>query len=392
MKILDIINIPAGFILKICYNLFGNHNYLIALLLFSIIIEILLSPFGIKQQKNMIKQAKLRPKEMAIRKKYAGRNDQVTQRKVQEEIMNLYQQENFNPASGCLPLLIQFPILIALYNVVISPLRYICSLSASTITAIGERIITLPEYAGKTVAQIQQIEMIGVIREKGLEFFSDIEGFSIESLADLPKFTVFGNAFDISKVPTLTFKPFDLLMLIPILTFVFSLISTKLIRKFSYQPTANDDAANNMSTKIMEYSMPVLSAWIAFRVPATIGIYWIFKQLLGVVKQIILAKALPIPTFTEEDYKAAEKEMNVKSPKKKNSSNSSSDGKPKPRSLHHIDDEDFEDTKKAPEKVKTEPIYPAWEENESEKSSEPEKKTPFEKAPLKEDKKDNKDN
>ena len=68
-------------------------SYMIALLIFAITIEILLLPLGIKQQKTSIKQAKLRPKEMAIQKKYAGRNDKVTMQKMQQEIMELRQKE-----------------------------------------------------------------------------------------------------------------------------------------------------------------------------------------------------------------------------------------------------------------------------------------------------------
>ena len=75
-------------------------SYVVALFIFAILIEILMLPFGIKQQKNSIKQAMLRPKEMSIRKKYAGRNDQPTQQKVSQEIQELYQKEGFNPMSG----------------------------------------------------------------------------------------------------------------------------------------------------------------------------------------------------------------------------------------------------------------------------------------------------
>ena len=82
-----------------------THSYILALLIFAIIVEILLLPFGIRQQKNSIKQAKLRPKEMAIRKKYAGRNDQPTQQKITQEIQELYTNEGYNPMGGCLPLL-----------------------------------------------------------------------------------------------------------------------------------------------------------------------------------------------------------------------------------------------------------------------------------------------
>ena len=119
----DWLNQGLGYIIKFCYSL--TNNYALALLLFAFLIKLLLFPLGIKQQKNMVKQAKLRPREMAIRKKYAGRNDQATQQKMQQEVMNLYQEENFNPMGGCLPMLIQMPIIMGLFALLRNPMRYI---------------------------------------------------------------------------------------------------------------------------------------------------------------------------------------------------------------------------------------------------------------------------
>ena len=116
---------PAfGWLFKLFYNL-TQHQYLLTLLLFAIVVKLVLFPFGVKQQKNSLKQARVRPKEMAIRRKYAGRNDRATQQKMSEEIMRLYQEENVNPMGGCLPLLIQMPVLFALYDVIRNPLTYI---------------------------------------------------------------------------------------------------------------------------------------------------------------------------------------------------------------------------------------------------------------------------
>ena len=89
-----------GYVVEFCYNI-GGQNYLVGLILFAIIVKLAMLPLSIKQQKNSIKQASLRPKEMAIRNKYKGRNDQPTQQKMQNEIYELYQRENFNPAGGC---------------------------------------------------------------------------------------------------------------------------------------------------------------------------------------------------------------------------------------------------------------------------------------------------
>jgi YidC/Oxa1 family membrane protein insertase len=135
--IVDIINIPLGYVIRFLNNLVGN-QYLLALFLFALVFEIILLPFAIKQQKNSIKQASLRPKEMAIRKKYAGRDDNVTKQKVTQEIQELYQKEGYNPMGGCLPLLIQFPILIALYEIVTKPLTYICNFSADTVNQLAK--------------------------------------------------------------------------------------------------------------------------------------------------------------------------------------------------------------------------------------------------------------
>ena len=105
-------------------------------MLFAVLVKLILLPFGIKQQKTSIKQARLRPKEMAIRKRYAGRTDRVTQQKMQNEIMDLYQREGYNPMGGCLPLLIQMPILLILYQVIINPLKYICGWSVDQLSNI----------------------------------------------------------------------------------------------------------------------------------------------------------------------------------------------------------------------------------------------------------------
>ena len=113
-------------------------SYMLALLLFAVIIEIILLPLGIKQQKTSIKQAKLRPKEMAIQKKYAGRNDRVTVQKMQQELMEMRQQEGVGQFGGCLTLLLQIPILLALYQIVINPLYYVIHVSKESISVISK--------------------------------------------------------------------------------------------------------------------------------------------------------------------------------------------------------------------------------------------------------------
>lgn len=340
---MDFINVPIGWLLKFFNNILGN-SYILAILLFSIVVEILTTLiFGIRQQKNSIKQARLRPKEMAIRKKYAGRDDKPTQQKMTMEIQELYQKEGYNPMGGCLPLLIQFPILIALYNVVINPLKYICGLSNDAISQITA--ILGSNTSRGTMA------MLGQIEAKGYEAFAHVEGFTREIFDNMPNLKAFGGALDLSIMPSdcmniesLKNPALWLVIAVPVLTFLSYFFSMKLTRKLSYQPMDNAQQAQmGCSNKMMDIVMPLFSVFISFGVPAALGVYWIFKSILGVISRLILHFAMPLPKFTEEDYKAAEKEINARFDKNTRVEKSGR----VVRSLHHIDDEDFEDTREA---------------------------------------------
>lgn len=359
---MDFITIPIGYILKFFSNICGN-SYILAILLFAILTELIMAlVFGIRQQKNSIKQARLRPKEAAIRKKYAGRDDKPTQQKMTQEIQELYQKEGYNPMGGCLPLLIQFPILIALYNIVIDPLKYICGLSQDAVAQVAN-IIGMDASRG-TMA------MLGPIEKMGYEAFQNVEGFTPEVFENMPNLTVFG-ILDLSVMPSecMNLEAIKtvsgwLVLLVPVLTFLSYFFSMKLTRKFSYQPvTDTQQSQMGCSNKMMDITMPLFSVFISFGVPAALGIYWIFKSLLGIVKQIILYYAIPLPKFTEEDYKAAEKEVFARVDK---SDRVEKSGKVV-RSLHHIDDEDFEDTREAALKHKE--ALAAQEKEEKEKNA-----------------------
>ncbi len=362
-------------------------NYVLALFIFAIIVELLMLPFGIRQQQNSIKQAKLRPKEMAIRKKYAGRNDQPTQQKMAQEIQEMYQKEGYNPMGGCLPLLIQFPIIIILYNVVVNPLRYIMGMSKDGVSALVEFAGAAVDKGGlgMTVNKQNTIGLIHYIQEKGLSAVEGIKSFfagsetvngeevftEIEAVfaGHIPNFNLFG--LNLGETPSL--DKFGWLWIVPLLTFLVYFASMKLTRKLTYQPTTANDPQVGCSNKIMDISMPLMSVWISFVVPAAIGVYWIFKSILSTLKQFIMSRALPVPTFTEEDYKAAEKEMKNKA--KGQPTRDYTPSGTKPRSLHYIDADDDE----TPAPVEKKPA--------KKKAEAPKETNPLgEQAPLKDDK------
>ena len=313
-------------------------NYMLALLLFALLVKIILLPLSIMQQKNQIKGAKLRPKMMMIEKKYAGRNDQVTLKKKQAEMMELQQKEGYSAFSGCLPLLIQFPIIIILYRVIQKPLTYISHLGSDLLQKIADAI----GYAGKFSSS--EIELISEIN-KNMETASATYAAETEGgiLADvLPKMSFFG--------ADLTMKPYfwSILLLIPVLNFAFGVLTMKLSKKLNgnlAQMTAQTQD-QKVSGGIMEWMMPVVSLWFAFILPSALGVYWIYQSVLGILQMLILAKVMPMPKYSKEELEQIMKELKKQQVERPAYTGSSYSGD-RPRSLHHIDDDDeFPEDKK----------------------------------------------
>ena len=303
-------------------------NYLFAVILFALAIKLLLLPFVIKQQKNMISQAKLAPKEMAIRKKYAGRDDMATKQKIQQEIQELYRRENYKPATGCLMLLIQLPIMLLLYNVIMRPLEYICGFSSELVTSITAFLGDAVKDGSRSINLVGPLRSAiensgGVVRVMSEGTVHDIVA------SDLPNFDLLG--IDLSKIPGYQWTWY---LLIPVLVFASTWLTTWLTRKFSYQsPVQNVN--QNPTMKFMNILMPLLSAFISISLPALIAVYWVANSIFSLVQQMILTKLMPFPKYTEEDYKNAEREMkaNIRDAKRIEKQASK-------RSLHYAEDEE----------------------------------------------------
>ena len=324
-----------GYVMKGCYWL--TNNYILSLLLFALAMQILMLPLGIKQQKNMIKQASLRPREMAIKKKYAGRNDQATMKKCQNEIMELYQKEGYSQFAGCLPMLIQLIIVFPLYQVVIRPLEFISGLTSNMCGHMADYLL-MSENAG--LGQFKaytgyEIDLIRKIKETGVENLSGTFQGYLEGKT-LPEVSLFGVDLGLTPMQALRGASWWLI-LVPILNLGFMYLSQFLSKKFTYQNTQAEQT-NNASMKIMMYTLPLVTFFVTFNFASAIGIYWIFRTILSMTQQFILAKTMPYPTFTEEDYRQAEKEY-----RKGKSASSYSVTYPENeiRSLHHIDDDEL---------------------------------------------------
>lgn len=366
-----------GSIIRFFMSLTGD--FTIALLLFTLIMQVVLLPLGIKQQRNSVRQASLQPKIMAIRKKYAGRNDQATMQKMQQETLELYQKENFNPASGCLPLLIQLPIIMLLYTVVREPLSYILGYTADQIA----EITTIVEKTG-LYSVVDEMSIAHAMIAIGSTAFADL------GLEIFPsEFKLFG--MDLTQEPLARTAEGALvdpwLIVIPVVTFIAMYGSQIIIRRFTYQSPEVKAQQNSCSMRIMTATMPLMSVYFAATWPATLGLYWIFRNIFTTIQQIVLAKAIPVPKFTEEDFKAAERELAGKS-KKKGEKKEHDPDRPKVRSLHYIDAEDDEPYAVLPEKNEVSNTPEVSETEDIKTDTDPAEvkaDTPVEPAPLKDD-------
>lgn len=151
-----------GGLLKVCNSISGNY-YIIALFIFTLIVKIVLFPLSIKQQKSSVKMGKLRPKEMIIREKYKGRKDRATQQKMNMEVQELYRKEGYSPYSGCLPLLIQLPIIIILFGVIRMPLTY----TTSTNIDVNSQYKTAVQILDGAVSAVRESGLIDIIDNNG---------------------------------------------------------------------------------------------------------------------------------------------------------------------------------------------------------------------------------
>ncbi len=252
---------PLGFIMLGCYMITGN-NYALAITVFTFATKLALLPLSIKQQKEQAKMAIFQPKLKRIQEKYGNNKERYN-----EEIQKLYTEEGYNPMSGCLPSLIQFPILFGVIDVVYKPIYHIFRVS----NAVIEEMMSVASAAGHAFeahSYYNQIKLLKIIQDE-TELFHSFDQEIITKIAEFDM-TLFG--LDLGIVPQfkLTYEGgFNWYLLIPILCGLFQLGMTFYMQKANPSQQQGGGAMN-----IMLYTMPLMSVYIGFVVPAAAGFYW----------------------------------------------------------------------------------------------------------------------
>ena len=132
MGLFDFITVPLGQFLYFVYNTVAFKNYGVSVIIFTIIIKLVLLPLTVKQYRSTSKMQEIQPLIQDIQRRY--KNDKE---KMNQELMKVYQEHKYNPASGCLPMLIQLPVIFSLYWVINQPLKFLLRKSAEQIAALG---------------------------------------------------------------------------------------------------------------------------------------------------------------------------------------------------------------------------------------------------------------
>lgn len=280
--------LAMGWIIRTIYSLVQNYG--VAIILFTLLIKLILMPLNIKSQRAMKKQQKIQPLVAELQKKYA--NDK---NKMQQEMAKLYKENNVSMLGGCLPLLLQMPILIALYQAISRPLTYMFNVEYSK--AIGKTIGQIKEAA---IAAGQQLGALADTSAKDLFNQSQIQITNWANHANHEwglNFNFLG--LDLSQTPSTAIQYFGdiaghigviLLLIIPILAIASSVAQSKISMKLSGQDK-NNSAANEQAqsmSKVMTWMMPVITGYFTFILPAGVGLYWIISGLITIIQQITL--------------------------------------------------------------------------------------------------------
>lgn len=295
--------VPFAWLVRLFYNL--TNSYGVALILFTLVIKLIMLPFQMKSKKSMMRMSRVSGQMQDLQKRYAK-----NQAKLQEEMQKLYEEEGVNPMSGCLWSFLPLPILMALYSIIRQPITHFMMLSKDVLQTVVQsvadagvdltNIVMMDKATGAPalkdglyqMAAYGQINLVKAVQEMGL---STPEGWFDVNYNFL--------GLDLTATPWEYVKSFTFtwavigVILIPILAGLSQFVFSKLTMKT--QPQA--DAAGGASMKSMMYMMLLFSVYIAFIMPAALGVYWIAQSVFSLIQEAILNKTFSAKLSEEEE-------------------------------------------------------------------------------------------
>lgn len=308
------------------YKLFGIENIGLSIILLTIVIYLCLLPLTIKQQKFSKLSQKMQPEIQAIQAKYKNKKDQASMMAMNEETRLVYEKYGVSPSGSCVQLLIQMPILFALYRVFYNVPAYVTSVKdnfsglvngiigtdgfVDTMTQLvtDNKITTASSIMASNVADklgaasgdTLSNYIVDILYKlpsdawtKLTDYFPSLGTQIADTLTHVEKFNYFIK-LNISDTPWYIIKNgvashsfgfVILALLIPVLSYVTQVVNIKMMPQ---QNTGNDQMAQQMKT--MNTMMPLISLFMCFTVPVGLGIYWIIGAVVRAVQQVLINK------------------------------------------------------------------------------------------------------
>ena len=326
-KLSNLITVPFGWLLGFLYDV--TSNYGVAMILFALIVQLVLTPINAKSKKSMMKMSRLQPRIQEIQTKYAH-----DQQKQNEMIQKLQQEEGASMGmGGCLwsfvPLLILFP----LFTVIREPITYILGETAEVTQQIIDTVKSVAPSLFSSNNYYDQVVAASAISRYSAEIAAAIPGISADTLAGInfnflginlgaiPQFNIFAStwAWDWAHIGA---------FLIPILSAGSQVLQMWISQKGNDSVITDEKGIQDKETaaksqtaqtnKTMMFMMPLMSLWIGFTVSAGLSVYWFIGGVFRMIVDPIMTKhyrkiydaedAIRIQKALEQDRIEAEKE------------------------------------------------------------------------------------
>lgn len=308
---------PFSWLLNFFYSIFDSYGW--ALICFALVVKLILFPFSLKGKRSMIQMNMISGKMQQLQKQYGKDRDRYN-----EEVQKLYAREKINPMGGCLWSLLPLLILLPLYAIIREPLHYMMAMSTDQITLVANAVDwqtlavnnhwVTAEAMAKLVEQVNsgaitsvyqntgynQLFLASLVNEQTLpaihaalgettKVFAMNFSFLGLNLAMLPTWKIWTNP----NWPTIG------AFLLVVISAVSGLFFSRISMKTNQMNNQNSNAQMERTNKIMMWTMPIMSLYIGFIMPAGLCLYWIANNLLSMVQEMVAGKML------KKDYEAA---------------------------------------------------------------------------------------
>lgn len=329
MPIIGWVSEILGWMINVIYSgleLIGITNIGLSIILFTLVVYLLMTPLQIKQQKFSKLNAVMQPEIQKIQKKYNGKKDQDSMMKQNEEISAVYQKYGVSPTGSCVQLLVQMPVLLALYQVIYHIPGYISGVR-NVFTGLTAKIMSVDGF-GSIISQFltdNKITMTGIsantefTKTTTIDFLYKLSPSQLEKFSQISDFSGFSDLFDkvaqqtshmntflnlnISDTPLAIIKSgmaqggaagyllvFSAAM-VPILAWLTQWMNYKLMPQ-PQQAANSEPSAMEASMKSMNTFMPIMSAVFCFSFPVGIGIYWVIGAVIRCIQQLVINRKM----------------------------------------------------------------------------------------------------